>query len=452
MTPTNDAPIYFGELDDSFESNPAPNQSRLNPNSNANVELGELGGDGKDKSEFVLALNSSVSSNEAPLSKLRRLRREAIELKTRLGENENENENENMLHHIQLVLDDLATIAPLAEARAKNGPLSQTQAELLDPTNNKGKQLIKQLKSFSKYADKLQPNPFVRNSIAPLLPLNAHQSEVYNLLYAQQDPDEFLPDLSILDHRISVLESTIGAALPQQPPPSSSTARGRATSSSSQTQTPRKKSPLPLPRHTPATFPLQSSLADTTTHLHSLLETLTTSIHTDPKDITSLLDSISLLQHSQKLLKETTSPFSPPSSKDTSWKVVAPRKKRTPAALKDIPLPPHPASSKRLLHLQETLSPLDKLSSSLPTLFSRLESLSPLHTRASLLADALQGVVSMHRKDLEDLTALEGVVHVLDENLRENVEVCERNWGVFDARIKELEARFRRAPGVHVKK
>ncbi|KAI9335731.1 hypothetical protein BDR26DRAFT_865673 [Obelidium mucronatum] len=277
---------------------------------------------------------------------------------------------------------------------------------------------------FKKYAEKSSsPNPFIRDSALQTSP-TVTATQVYNIMYAKQDEDEFLPDLNILDQR-------------QQHP-----TRQRAISTSSTPSRLQPSSPplLPTPiRQTPRRRPsLNTSLSEATTHLTQLLQKLSTQQETPTME--TLMTNISNLQKSQKTLKETPLPFS--------------KKKRMNGKSKKQDLlanmPPLTPSQQSVQRLHESVYPLDRLIGFVPVLVERLESLTPIHTRGAMLSDALSGVISNHKGSLQDLEMLEGLAGMIDANLTENSKVCARNWESFDVRIKELERRLN-GKNVHVR-
>ncbi|KAJ3063152.1 hypothetical protein HDU98_001006 [Podochytrium sp. JEL0797] len=312
--------------------------------------------------------------------------------------------------HIRAILAHLAAAEPRAEHLAKNGKLSQTHADLLDPTNtHRVKQLRAKLAHFEAYADQSNPalNPFVKEERNdPILP---HQMQTFNILYSKLDPSE-LPNIPLLESRLRTLESTIGTSLPSRRP-------SRKT-------------------------PLSTSLADSTTHLSHLLQTLSLKPQDEPTpQLDTLLSSISALHHSQKILAETPAPVTKPTSE---WHLVeTPSKKKRAKRSEEIFMPPVSSTSSRLHTLHTDLYPLDRTLRDVQKLVQRLESLHPFHTRAALLADAVEGVVRGHQGTVEELDALEGLVGVVEKGVESNRVVCERNWGVFGVRVAELERRLK---------
>ncbi|KAJ3022722.1 UNVERIFIED_CONTAM: hypothetical protein HDU68_008965 [Siphonaria sp. JEL0065] len=424
----------------------------------------------------VYEINPIASSyRETPIAKVNRLKKEADALHSLLLDNLDASgeiddqvfafvafttvplnnllpQTQAMLIHLNTVFYHLEEVTPVAEAIAANGPLSQTQFQLIDPKNPRGKKLIKRLSKFKRYAEKsASPNPFVKDSTLQM-PSNVTATQVYNVMYAKQDEDEFLPDMDVLCQRISSLESAIGAALPQQP---QHQGRQRATSASTRLPSTITSTP-PLPFSTmantaPRRSSLDASLADSTTRLKVLLSQLSIQPETPME---TLMANISKLQQSQKDLAETPAPDLKSKTGDEAWQLVTTPSKSRRSKKQDLikNMPPPTQSQQRIQKLQENVYPLDKLISSIPVLVGRLETLAPIHTRGALLSDALSGVLANHKGSLQELNTLEGLAGLIDKNVSENMAVCQRNWDAFDIRIKELERRLKDGGGKNTRK
>ncbi|KAJ3194348.1 hypothetical protein HDU82_002486 [Entophlyctis luteolus] len=402
-------------------------------------------------------------------------------------------EYETMLAHLASVHADLASVQPLIEAAALKPPVGD---EILQRArlSMHGPRLINRIKAFAQpppghvrpfklgrtvsSTPPATPIPIVSGdqkgaAFAQVEPL-AHEPAVpvvnhvstFNILCSRFDDDEFSPDLNALSARISALEALIGTSV-QDPLPATKYSSPRLDSSrllltnatSPTIQPAAIASRQHLKRATTVkahSIAIEGSIIESILHLDALISQLYVEV---PDVLDSRLDSpintLSDLAATQIELAETSQALQ--RLRNSAWQVVGAksskknRVKRQQAAL----LAPIDAAAAnpafvRTVDLHAKVAAVDKPLDRLPAVVQRLDTLRPVHLRASLLGDAVAQVRASHERNLEGLDALEALATVVDKSLEENLDIVQRNMDAFDWRIMKLLMRIKGARVVRV--
>ncbi|KAJ3408962.1 Dynactin subunit 2 [Chytridiales sp. JEL 0842] len=149
-----------------------------------------------------------------------------------------------------------------------------------------------------------------------------------------------------------------------------------------------------------------------------------------------IADMEKLLELRKKQQLESVYPFGRHTSPDA---LLASGSSSTPTGITDMDMQTaQTETEKRVWFLFKSLEKLHPIIGIIPHLVSRLQALQSLHTEAATFADSLKLVTNEQIKVTESSKSIEASLKRLEENMKENAAIVERNMQSLDQRIVAL--------------